>query len=272
MKFSATVTLQYDTVFSPFSAAEYVKGLDWIKEKKLDGVELCISNYNGLDLGRIREQLDERGLGCSTLSTGQARGLEGLALIGGTAEAAARTQERFKQHIDAAHILGSKVTVGLMRGLGEKQTADRDLEALSEAMKPVVDYADKKGVVLCLEAINRYETALLNSAGATVDFIENRLGNPECVGILWDLFHANIEDSDFGRSIETMGKKLRHIHIADSNRHFPGYGHIDFAAVLRRVKASGFKDYCSFECFNLPSRETVLAETGPWVQAMRNLK
>ena len=77
MKFSATVTLQYDTIFSPFSVTDYVKGLDWIKENGFDGAELCISNYQGLDLGLVKAQLDERGLGCSTLSTGQARGLEG---------------------------------------------------------------------------------------------------------------------------------------------------------------------------------------------------
>ena len=45
MKFSATVTLQYDTIFSPFSVTDYVKGLDWIKENGFDGAELCISNY-----------------------------------------------------------------------------------------------------------------------------------------------------------------------------------------------------------------------------------
>ena len=54
MKFSATVTLQYDTVFSSFSAADYVKGLDWMKENRLDGAELCISNYDNLDLGKVK--------------------------------------------------------------------------------------------------------------------------------------------------------------------------------------------------------------------------
>ena len=271
MKFSATVTLQYDTVFSSFSAADYVKGLDWMKENHLDGAELFISNYDNLDLGKVKAQLDERGLGCSTISTGQARGLEGLSLIGVPADVTARTQERFKKHIDAAKLLGSKVTIGLMRGLGSLDTAERDLDELSEAIKPLVDYAGKNGVTLCLEAINRYETALLNSAEATVDFIENRLGNPDCVGILWDLFHANIEDIGFERSIEKMGKKLKHVHIADSDRMFPGYGHTDFETIFKCLKKNGFSEYCSFECFNLPSLDVVLRDTGSWVQKMREL-
>ncbi|MFR8393242.1 MAG: sugar phosphate isomerase/epimerase family protein [Pilosibacter sp.] len=145
------------------------------------------------------------------------------------------------------------------------------MKELAEAMKPIIEYADKKGVTICLEAINRYETALLNSAGATVEFIDNGLGNPDCVGILWDLFHANIEDIGYERSIKIMGNKLKHIHLADSNRMFPGYGHTDIAAILKMVKNTGYSEYASFECFNLPSLETVLNETGAWVQKMREL-
>ena len=47
-----------------------------MKANHLDGAELCISNYNNLDVAKIKDELDQRGLGCSTLSTGQARGLE----------------------------------------------------------------------------------------------------------------------------------------------------------------------------------------------------
>ncbi len=271
MRFSSTVTLQYDTIFSAFSHGDFLKGLDWLKESGLDSAEICISNYNGVDVEKIKDELDKRGLGCSTLSTGQARGLEGLSLIGVPADVTKKTQERFMQHIDAAAVLGSKVTIGLMRGLGSQATEKQDLKDLSEAMKPLIDYASKKGVTLLLEAINRYETALLNSAESTLDFIKGDLGDPDCVGILWDLFHANIEDIGYGRSIERMGKKLQHIHIADSNRMFPGYGHTDFAAILKAVKDTGYTEYCSFECLNLPSLETVLKETGPWVQQMRKL-
>lgn len=271
MKFSATVTLQYDTPFSPFPASAWREGLDWIRDIGMDGAELCISHYRDLDVALIKEELDRRGLSCSTISTGQARALEGLSLIGVSEEVTKKTQERFQQHIDAAAILGSCVTIGLMRGLGTPETQEADLQALSEAMKPLIDYAERRGVVLMLEAINRYETALLNSAEADMDFIVNGLGDPNCVGVLWDLFHANIEDADFTKSIALMGKKLKHVHLADSNRMFPGYGHTDLHAVLRTVKDAGFEGYSSFECLNLPSRETVCRETGPWVAKMRQL-
>lgn len=100
MKFSATVTLQYDTPFSSFSHEQWRDGLDWMKQSNLDGAELCISNYENIDPYKIKEELDIRGLGCSTLSTGQARGLEGLSLIGVLPDKVRETQKRFLQHID----------------------------------------------------------------------------------------------------------------------------------------------------------------------------
>ena len=149
MKFSAVVTLQYDTIFSPFSAQEWRKGLNWMQESGLDGAELCISHYNGIDVYAVKEELDKRvldkrALGCSTLSTGQARGLEGLCLSGVPGDVVERTRRRFFDHIDAAAVLGSKVTLGLMRGLGSTFNAGADLAQLREAMLPIADYAQKK--------------------------------------------------------------------------------------------------------------------------------
>ena len=77
-------------------------------------------------------------------------------MIGVLPDKVRETQKRFLQHIDTAAILGSKVTIGLMRGLGTEVTKSQDLHNLSEALKPLIEYADKKGVILLLEAINRY--------------------------------------------------------------------------------------------------------------------
>ena len=272
MKFSATVTLDLDTPFSWFSPGDWKKGLDWMRDSRLDGAELCICNYNGIDVYEIKEELDRRGLGCSTLSTGAARTREGISLIGYGYEACRGAQKRLCEHIDAAAVLGSKVTIGLLRGLGAAATVEKDLRMLREAMLPVAEYAQKKGVVVVLEAINRYETALLNSAEATLDFIKNMLGDPDSVGVLWDLFHANIEDDDFCRTADLLGTKLKHVHIADSNRHFPGFGHTDLDNIFCKLKSSGFQEYASFECLSLPTPETALGSTAEWVGHIRALR
>ncbi|MFA6505710.1 MAG: sugar phosphate isomerase/epimerase family protein [Treponemataceae bacterium] len=256
IKFSATITCQYDTPFAPFPVSQYDEALSWVKQSGFDGAEVCISNYDSIAAWKIKNDLDKAGLTCSTISTGQSRILENISLLHDDPEAQKKAQRRIREHIDAAVILGSKVTIGLLRGLGEAKRLEAQKALLLKNILPCVKYAEDKGVTLLIEAINRYETAMLNSAAQTIDFIAEAGGSPS-LGILWDLFHANIEDPAFDTAIDAMGGRLRHVHIADSNRYFPGYGHIDFHAVYDKLKSTGFKDYMSFECFNLPSAQEV---------------
>lgn len=269
MKFSGTLTVQYDTVFSPFYASQYNEGLDWIEKSGFDGAELCISNYEGLDIPAIHAELERRHLGCSTISTGQSRALENISLLH-TGDALRKAQERMIQHIDAASILGSKVTLGLLRGLGTPGAEKEERLTLAKNMEPIVDYACQKHVTIILEAINRYETSLFNSADGVMDFIEKDLANAECMGVLWDIFHANIEDAHFDEAIDRMGKRLGHVHMADSNRMFPGYGHIDFIAIAKKLAVSGFDQYMSYECLNRPSVEVVRQESGAFINKLRD--
>lgn len=270
MKFSSTMTIQYDTPFSPFTAKQYPEALDWLKESGFDAAEVCISHYRDLDVAGFKAELDRRGLACSNISTGQARTLENITLLH-TGEALRQAQERLKQHIDAALILDCKVTLGLIRGLGTPGREQEEQLVMARNLEPVIDYAQQKQVKLILETINRYETALFNTVESCMEFIEKDLGNPSCVGVHWDVFHANIEDPDLLEAVDRMGEKLLHVHLADSNRHFPGRGHLDFPAIFRKLKAAGFEEYCSFECFNLPSREAVIRGAGPFIRQMREL-
>lgn len=270
IKFSSTLTIQYPTPFSAFSPDDFEKGLEWLKKSTFDAAEICISNYKGVDVKAVKDKLDSFSLSCSTISTGQARALENISLLH-EGHALSVAQERMKQHIDAASILKSKVTLGLLRGLGTYGKEQEEKKILAKNLAPIVDYAESKGVTIILECINRYETALFNDAASTVDFIKKELADSPCMGILWDIFHANIEDPTFAYAIEVMGDKLKHVHVADSNRMFPGYGHTDFAAIVTLLKEVGFKEYMSFECFNKPSLDIVLSKSSEFINKMREI-
>lgn len=270
IKFSSTMTIQYDTAFSPFSAKDYPDALDWLKNSGFDGAEVCISHYRDLDLVGFKKELDERGLLCSNISTGQARTLENISLLH-EGESLKKAQERLKEHIDAARILDCKVTLGLIRGLGTPGNEESEKKMIARNLEPVIQYAEDKNIEIILEAINRYETTLFTSAESTMSFIEKELGGAKCMGVHWDLFHANIEDADFGEAIDRMGNRLMHVHLADSNRQFPGYGHLDFVSVFKKLKQVEFDGFASFECFNLPSRDTVINEAGLFIAKMKEL-
>ena len=243
MKLSATLAYQYDSPFSPFSPRDFEQGLDWAVKSELDGVEICISDYHNVDPGTLAKKLEVLGLFCSTISTGQAFGREDISLTHPDKNRRALAIARVNQHIDAAAILKSRVTIGLLRGRG-------DIGVFAESVRPCLEYAEKNDVCLLLEPINRYETNLINSTNDAINFLE-RMGNPPNLKILWDIFHANIEDASFADVICAMGSKLGHVHLADSNRGFPGSGHIDFVAIFTQFGTIGYTDWLSFECLNM---------------------
>ncbi|WP_168197636.1 sugar phosphate isomerase/epimerase family protein [Brenneria corticis] len=271
IKFSATLTYQYDAAFSSFLTRDFYAGLDWLKNNEFDAVEICISNYQDTDIRALSDNLRQRNLACSTIATGQAHKKEGLSLISTDKNMVCRTQERLFQHIDTAAILHSHVTIGSLRcgenGLSEQEYCHR----LTDSLQPCINLAQQAGVTLIIEALNRYEAPYLNSASSMADFL-NSMDNPSQVGILWDTFHANIEDPNVSEAIQHMGDKLKHVHFADSNRHFPGYGHIDFGAIYQALKQSDYQGYISLECLNLPSAQTVINKAGAFIQQLRSCK
>jgi len=268
IKFSTTITCQYDTDFSPFTAVQYEEALDWASESGFDGVELCIANYQNLDLLKIKDDLDRRQLSCSTISTSQARTFENISLTHPDPAAQQKARQRLFEHIDAAKLLGSKVTIGMLRGRGDLSHITEQKKLLLRNMAACVEYAQSRQVTLLLEPINRYETMLYNNTEQIMEFIAE-LGNPDCLGVLWDVFHANIEDPDFEKAINRMGDRLRHVHLADSNRYFPGWGHIDFGAIYDKLRKVGYNEYLSLECLNLPSVQTVREQSANFIARLR---
>lgn len=113
-------------------------------------------------------------------------------------------------------------------------------------------YAKEKGVKIFIEAINRYEINTMNTAGDVVDLIdEYELTN---TFVHLDTFHMNIEEVNIAKAIELCGDKLGYIHFADSNRSYPGAGHIDFSKVIKALHHINYKGCISVECLPLPDR------------------
>jgi sugar phosphate isomerase/epimerase len=109
-------------------------------------------------------------------------------------------------------------------------------------------------VRLALEPINRYETSLVNSVPACLALIDDvGAGN---FGVLADTFHMNIEDPSMTDSLRQAGPRLYHVHFADSNRWYPGAGHIDFAKLVHTLREIGYAGYISIEAMPMPDADT----------------
>lgn len=118
---------------------------------------------------------------------------------------------------------------------------------LVEIIQELAQTAAESDTLLLLEPLNRYETHLLNRLEDAVEIIE-LAGEPEGVAVMADFFHMNIEEPRMEDSIRRAGKWVKHVHLADSIRWLPGYGHTDFGPGFAALKEIGFDGYMAMEC------------------------
>lgn len=120
------------------------------------------------------------------------------------------------------------------------ENGKRELFARSvDSMKQVMKVAEKEGVTVCVEAVNRFESALINTAKEALQYAD-AVGSKN-LGIHLDSYHMNIEENCMGDAIRLVGKRLRHFHTGDNNRNIPGRGHIDFDEIFRALKDINYK-------------------------------
>ena len=125
-----------------------------------------------------------------------------------------------------------------------------------ESIREAAGFAEQVGVRLVIEALNRYESYLVNSLEAAAQLAAD-VGRPN-VGIMADLFHMNIEEASLPDAISSVAPLVWHVHLADSNRRAPGLGHTDFRTVTDVLGDIGYEGALTME-FLPPTANPYLA-------------
>ena len=232
-----------------------------------DGVELAIRDPKLVPGGadELLRVVSAHGLEVPAIGTGQAWGEEGLSFTDPDPAIRAAAIERVKSHFplaaqfsaarrDASGAGGTVIIIGLVRGLvkagvDHAQAMDWLVAALQQCCATAAPY----GVRLALEPICRYETTLVNNLAQGLDLLE-RVG-ADNMGLMPDTFHMNIEEPVIEDSIRACGDRIFHFHAADSNRWYPGAGHLDFRSILNALFATGYQGYVSGEFMPLPDAD-----------------
>ncbi len=156
--------------------------------------------------------------------------------------------------------LQAPAIIGSMQGKWVlPQTREQALGLLVDSLNELAVVAEKRGVPLIFEPVNRYETNLINSVTTGCDFLGTLKSNN--VKLLADLFHMNIEESNIADAIRKAGTKIGHVHFADSNRWAAGFGHIDFASIVAALREINYQGYLSAEVLSLPDAEAAASMT-----------
>ena len=153
--------------------------------------------------------------------------------------------------LDKSHAIGAKAMSGVIYGAIGQRTGVAPTEAEKNATARVVQeaaaYAKSLGMDYGLEAVNRYENHILNTAEQAVEMVE-RVGASN-VFVHLDTYHMNIEEKGIANGILRAREHLKYIHLSASDRGTPGADTVAWDEVFAALAAIGFKGGMAMESF-----------------------
>jgi D-psicose/D-tagatose/L-ribulose 3-epimerase len=218
-----------------------------IKQAGFDGVEVPLFQPAQFAAADIRRGLEENGLECTICSilTG------GLNMISEDAAVREKTRVHMRDAVKAAAEVGAKIIagplyspVGLMTG---RRRTEEEWKRAVECYQSIGATLSEYGVSIAIEPLNRFETYFLNTAADAVALCDE-IDHPN-VGILFDTFHANIEEKNVAEAYRTVGRHLKHVHTCENDRGIPGTGHVDWKGVFQALRDVRYDGWLTIESF-----------------------
>lgn len=229
----------------------------WIMEDKtVKDILICLKKYgykgielkgepNSLDSSYIKSLLQKYEMTCTSIC---GRYPSTRDLSSDNEETGANAIQYIKDCIDFAEEVNAPYLIVVPSAIGKlvpDVDYDSDWNSSVTRVRKAAEYASMKGITILVEAINRYETFLVNTIPKAIQFMNDV--NHASVKIMADVFHMNIEEYDITQSLYQAAPHLKHVHLADNTRQAPGYGNINFKYILSTLMDIGYKGSLTME-------------------------
>jgi len=244
---------------SPFKTENAKTLFPKIKEMGFDLVEIALEDPSHVDADEIRDVLLDTGLGVSICGAfGPSRDL--------TSEDPANIQnslDYIEQALEIGATVGASILAGPMYsavGKARQVPADqkkREFDMAVDGLKKAGILAEKYGLTLAIEPLNRFETDLINTA-AQVRSLIDAIDSP-AVKVHLDTFHMNIEEESVLDAIRLIGDDLAHVHASESNRGTPGMGLAAWDQLEQGLREVGYSGPVVIETFTPEVKEIARA-------------
>lgn len=216
-------------------------------EYQMDFIEIALLDAPGVDAEHSRKLLEKNNLR-AVCSLGLPR----------NAWASVHPDEAIRHlevAIDKTAEIGAEALTGVTYGgIGERTgvpPTQAEYDNVARTLDAAARHAEKRGIELGIEPVNRYETHLINTGRQAAEMIE-RIGSDN-IFIHLDTYHMNIEEKGVGNGILDTRKYLKYIHLSESDRGTPGAGTCDWDEIFSTLAAIGFKGGLAMESFiNMP--------------------
>ena len=155
--------------------------------------------------------------------------------------------------IDQAAALGCPRVIGPVYSvvglIGPHDDAEKkqQFDLVVKNLKPLAQYAASKGVEICIEPLNRFETDFLNTVDQGLKLVK-AVGS-KAVKLHLDTFHMNIEEKNQPTAIRRAGSLLGHFHACGTDRGTPGNDSLDWKPIVKALKEVGYDADVVIESF-----------------------
>jgi D-psicose/D-tagatose/L-ribulose 3-epimerase len=218
-----------------------------LRDAGYEGIEVPLFDPEPAKAKRTGERLRELGL----VPLGVTARSEDQSPI--SADPAVRRQavEATKREIDACAALGASILCGPLAAplgvfSGRGPTAD-ERQRSAETLRAASEYAAERGVTLVVEYLNRFELYLVNCAADAASLVRE-VDHPNC-RLMYDTFHAHIEEKDPRTALRACADVLVHVHASENDRGTPGSGQVDWDATFAGLDEIGYDGWVVVEAF-----------------------
>jgi D-psicose/D-tagatose/L-ribulose 3-epimerase len=223
-----------------------------------DLIEIPALDPSRIDVASTREMLERYGL-----QAGVSLGLTPDTDINSEDVASVdRGRAVLMQALGVSSGVGSKYLGGVIFGAMTKYsgpTTERSRANSVYAIKELAQEAQRSGTTIGLEFVNRYESNLLNTTQQTLDYIEE-VGEDN-VMVHADVYHINIEESDFRSPVLLAGDRLGYVHVGESHRGYLGTGTVHFPEFFAALREVDYAGPITFESFSSAVVDPLMSNT-----------
>lgn len=241
--------------------ASHLPLLDRIRTAGFDGVEVPMYKGRDLAVSALRQGLADTQMKCTICSVL----VDNLSLLSEDSKIRTQAIDQLRENIAVTAETGAKFIVGPMYSPvgylpGRRRTQDEWKHAV-EAWQQLGPWLAQHNVTAAIEPLNRFETYFLNTAADAARFCDE-VNHPN-VGILFDTFHANIEEPDIAAGYRHLGRHLKHVHTCENDRGTPGSGHVEWRELFAALQELHYDSWLTIESFNSNLPE-IAAATAIW--------
>jgi D-psicose/D-tagatose/L-ribulose 3-epimerase len=232
---------------SGWSEQEARRALELTKATGFDLIEIPLLEPASVDADRTRALLEEHGLE-ATCSLGLAFETD----ISSEDSRVVAQGERFLfRALETAREIGSLYLGGVLHSAMGKYLAspsERGRRNCVDVLARLAEQAAESEITLGIEAVNRYESNLVNTAEQSFALCEE-IGASN-VTVHLDTYHMNIEEEDLAGAVYRCRDRLGYVHLGESHRGYLGTGSVAFPTFFCALADIGYAGPLVFESFS----------------------